>query len=83
MTPIEWTKNVLEKPYLEMITQMRAEESVEYAIKNDAACSPGAAFGAMVAARCAGITKGHQIGYCSSYDIEPNDSFVNYASFVF
>ena len=83
MTPQEWTHNVLEKPYLKMLQELRAEESVEYAFKTDCACSPGSAFGAMVAARCAGATKGLQIGYCSSYDIQPEDSFVNYASFVF
>jgi AmmeMemoRadiSam system protein B len=83
MTPLTWTRDVLEKPYLKMIKDLRAEESVEYAVKNEAACSPGAAFGAMVAARCAGANLGLQIGYCSSYDIQPGDSFVNYASFVF
>jgi AmmeMemoRadiSam system protein B len=62
---------------------MKGEESMDYAVKNKAACSSGAALGAVVAAGKAGIKKGQLIGYSTSYDLHQDDSFVGYTGIIY
>ena len=81
--PVEWVKTVNDKKYVDLLLDMKGEESVEYALKNKSACSPGAAFGAITAAKKRGVKKGELIGYSTSYERHRDTSFVGYAGIIY
>lgn len=82
-TPVEWVKEVNDKGYIDLLLAMEGAKSVEYSVKKRAACSPGAAYGALHAGLIAGAKEGHLIGYSTSYDIHKSESFVGYAGIIF
>ncbi len=81
--PVKWVKNINDKKYLDLLIEMKGEESINYALKNKSACSSGAAFGALSAAKCINIESGTLIGYSTSYDKHKDSSFVGYAGILF
>jgi len=81
--PVTWVKTVNDKKYIELLLKIQGDESIEYAIKNKAACSSGAAFGALTAAKIKGVKNGTLIGYSTSYDKHKDSSFVGYAGIIF
>ncbi len=83
MEPVEWVKNVNDKKYIDLLLTMNGKESIEFALKNKSACSSGAAFGALTAAREAGIQSGNLVGYNTSYDIHKDSSFVGYVGILY
>ena len=77
---------VLEENDGDVVRAMVSGESqrvLELAADTRAACSAGGAAAAMEFARLNGRKQGKLLGYASSYDIHPSDSFVGYASIVF
>lgn len=81
--PVKWVKTVNDKKYIDLLLSMNGEESVEYALKNKSACSGGAAYGALIAAKKSGIKSGTLVGYSTSYDKHKDSSFVGYAGILF
>ncbi|MCG8568528.1 MAG: AmmeMemoRadiSam system protein B, partial [Spirochaetes bacterium] len=80
---VQWVKEENDKGYLDLVVQMEEEKSLKYALTNKAACSAGAALGAMHAGKINGATKGNLIGYYTSYDIHQSSSFVGYGGVIF
>lgn len=83
LEPVEWVKKVNDKKYIDLLIEMKDKESLEYALKNKSACSSGAALGAMLIAKHAGVTSGNLMGYSTSYDKHKNSSFVGYAGILY
>ncbi len=83
MPPVEWVKNVNDKKYVDLLLAMKGSESVDYALKNRAACSAGAAFGALTLAKLSGVNDGLLVGYSTSYDRHRDTSFVGYAGIMY
>jgi hypothetical protein len=50
---------------------------------NQNACCPGAAATAIEAGRCLGASEAESIGYATSHDRSPGESFVGYVGIVF
>ncbi len=80
---VKWVKNSNDKGYIDLIVDMKEEESLKYAEKNMSACSSGAVLGTIVAAREMGVKKGELIGYHTSYDIRKDENFVGYCSVLY
>jgi MEMO1 family protein len=83
ITAIDWVRNINDKNYIDLLLSMKGEESMNYANSNKSACSSGAALGAVIIAKKAGIKSGKLIGYSTSYDLHPDESFVGYAGIIY
>jgi AmmeMemoRadiSam system protein B len=81
--PINWVKTVNDKQYIDLLINMKGEESINYALKNKSACSSGAAFGALTAGQLAKAKSGTMIGYSTSYDKHKDSSFVGYTGIMY
>ena len=62
---------------------MNPEGVMADGLQRQNACCAGAAAAAIAAAKRLGATKAHYIGYSSSHDKHPGDSFVGYAGMTF
>jgi MEMO1 family protein len=80
---IDWVKQTNDKKMVDMLVDLKSDQIVDNAIKNKSACSSGAALGAVIAARKAGVKQGRLIGYSTSFDLHPDDSFVGYAGIIY
>lgn len=81
--PVKWVKQINDRGYIELLLNMKGEESLDYANSKKSACSAGAAYGALYIAKKKGITKGELIGYSTSYDIRKDESFVGYTGIIY
>ena len=80
---VDWVRNVNDRRLIDLFVEMKTGDILDYALNNKAACSSGAALGAVVAAQKAGVKKGNLIGYGTSYDLHPDDSFVGYTGIIY
>lgn len=80
---VEWVKKVNDKGFIGLALRMDALGLLDHALKNDSACSAGAAASAMATCEVLGAKKGVLLDYYTSYDIMPDDSFVGYAGIVY
>jgi MEMO1 family protein len=80
---VRWVKNGNDARIIERMTAMDAEGVVKRALTESSACSPGAAATAMTFARSSGAEDAVVIGYATSYDKRPSDSFVGYVGVGF
>lgn len=83
ISPVDWVKKINDKKYIDLLIDMKGNESLEYALKNKSACSAGASFGALTVAKKSGVTSGNLIGYSTSYDKHKDSSFVGYAGILY
>ncbi len=77
---LDWVKNVNDAAFLEGVIAGNPELTLQRALEDHSACSPGAVLGAMGYAHAMGIQKAELAEYYTSADIEMADSFVGYAS---
>lgn len=77
---LDWVKRVNDAEFIASVMEGDAELSLQKALKNRSACSPGAVLGAMGFAHASGIQKAQLGGYHTSADVEMSESFVGYAS---
>jgi AmmeMemoRadiSam system protein B len=80
---VEWVKNVNDKGFIDWALRMDAEGLLKHAMENDSACSAGAAVSAMATCKALGAEKGILLGYYTSYDIMPDNSFVGYTGIIY
>lgn len=80
---LAWVKDENDRRLIDLVLRMRAEEIVGESLRNQNACCGGAAAAAVAAARQLGAKEGELLQYYTSYDIQPNSSFVGYAAIVF
>ena len=57
--------------------------ALERAARERSACSIGGAAAAMSFARATGAHSGRLLGYMTSHDIRPDESFVGYAGIIY
>lgn len=80
---VEWVKNVNDRGFIDCAVKMDAEGLIAHALKNDSACSAGAAASAIATCQSLGSKRGVLLDYYTSYDIMADKSFVGYAGIVF
>ena len=78
-----WVETVNDAEIIELMTAMKAEKTLQHALKQRSACSPGAAAAAIRFASAYGVEEGELIGYTTSYEIQPSDSFVGYTGILY
>jgi MEMO1 family protein len=79
---VKWVKEVNDKRFIDLALKMNAPGLLQAAGQDQSACSSGGAAAALTAAKTLGATKAIKIGYYTSYDVMPNDSFVGYVGIV-
>ena len=80
---VEWVKKVNDKGFIDCALKMDPEGLLDHALKNDSACSAGAAASALATCKAMGSGEGVLLDYYTSYDIMPDNSFVGYAGIVY
>lgn len=80
---VTWARDQNDRKIIDLMLAMNPEGLMEEALRHQNACCSGAAAAAIVAARRLGATTSHYIGYRSSHDKHPGDSFVGYAGMTF
>lgn len=80
---VQWVKEVNDKRIIDSFLSMNSPETLRRAAVDYSACSAGAAIAALERARGAGISRGTLLGYFTSYDIDPAESFVGYAAVAY
>ncbi len=78
-----WAKDSHDKKVIDWMTGMDTKAVISGALADHNACCPGAAAGAIAASRALGATTAKTVGYSSSYEKSPGDSFVGYAGILF
>jgi hypothetical protein len=78
-----WVTGTNDKAFIEALLAMNCELALTRAVKKDAACSPGAAIAALGFALESGASSAKLLGYSTSLELRPDDSFVGYAAIAF
>ncbi|HMA67042.1 MAG TPA: AmmeMemoRadiSam system protein B [Desulfosalsimonadaceae bacterium] len=79
----EWVKNKNDRRVIDAMLAMDPESVVNEALTNHNACCPGAAAASLAAAQQLGARNGQFVGYSSSYEHNPGDTFVGYGGVLF
>ena len=80
---VRWVRDVNDRRIVERMLALDAHDSLERARRERSACSVGGAAAAMSFARASGAREGTLVGYMTSWDVQPADSFVGYAGIVY
>ena len=83
---VKWVRDVNDRGLIDLILDMRADDVVGEAMRNQSACGAGAIAAVTAACKTAGASKGLLLDYTTSYDVRPRDgadTFVGYAGIVF
>jgi len=80
---VRWVRDVNDRRIVERMLELDAHDSLERARRERSACSVGGAAAAMSFARASGAREGTLVGYMTSWDVQPADSFVGYAGIVY
>ena len=79
---VKWVKEVNDKRFLDALLKLDAGGALADALQDQSSCSPGGAIAAMAGAQKMGATKALLVGYYTSYDVMPADSFVGYGGVI-
>jgi len=80
---VDWVRDENDKKAIDRMLAMDPEGLIAEGLGSGNACCSGAAGAAIAAAALLGSTKAHYVGYSSSYEKHPGDSFVGYAGVLF
>ncbi|KAA0004051.1 MAG: AmmeMemoRadiSam system protein B, partial [Thermoplasmata archaeon] len=80
---LKWVTEVNDKRMIDLFLSMKAQEILDEASKNGNCCCSAAAATAITALKAAGAKKGYLIDYYTSYEINPDFSFVGYAGVIY
>jgi AmmeMemoRadiSam system protein B len=72
-----------DKGFIDALLGMNCELALTHAVKKDSACSSGAAVAALGFALESGASSARLLGYSTSLELRPDDSFVGYAAIAF
>ena len=78
-----WVREVNDRRIVESMLALDIEAALDRADRERSACSIGGAAAAMSFARACGAGSGRLVGYMTSHDIHPGESFVGYAGILF
>jgi MEMO1 family protein len=82
-TAVRWVRDENDRRVIEAMLTLDPERGMAEADSRQNACCPGAAAAAIQAGRALGAATAETIGYATSYDRSPGDSFVGYVGIVF
>jgi AmmeMemoRadiSam system protein B len=80
---LDWVRHENDRRVIEAMLNMEPDKVMKEALANHNACCAGAVATALSAGRHMGAEKSAMIGYATSYDKSPGDSFVGYVGIVF
>jgi AmmeMemoRadiSam system protein B len=80
---VKWVKEVNDKRIVDALLALELDNALEYASREQSACSVGGAVAAARFAARTGAEKGKLLEYKTSYDVYPGPSFVGYAGIIF
>jgi AmmeMemoRadiSam system protein B len=80
---LEWVRDVNDRRILESMLALDIDAALDRAARERSACSIGGAAAAMSFARAMGARSGRLVGYMTSHDVHPGESFVGYAGILF
>jgi AmmeMemoRadiSam system protein B len=80
---VDWVRDHNDRQAIDRMLGMDPEGLIAEGMANQNACCSGAAAAAITAADALGATHAKLVGYTSSYDSHPGDSFVGYAGVLF
>jgi MEMO1 family protein len=78
-----WVRGANDKRFIDALLAMDGALALERGEKERSACSSGAAAAALAFAQAAGASRSRLLGYATSLELRPDDSFVGYASIAF
>lgn len=78
-----WAKDDNDKKVIDLMLDMNPEIVIREGLSKYNACCAGAAAAAISASKALGAHTSQLVGYCSSYEKSPGDSFVGYAGVLF
>ena len=79
----EWVKNQNDKRVIDAMLAMDPEQIIKEALAHHNACCPGAAAAAVSALKDLGASEARFVGYSSSFEHHPGDTFVGYGGVVY
>ncbi len=80
---LDWVKGVNDREMLDFMIGIESLAAIDHARKNRSACSIGGAALAIEWAKLNGREKGRLVGYSTSFDKQPSDSFVGYGGILY
>lgn len=80
---VDWVVKVNDKKMIDLFLAMNPDAILDVANSDHNCCCSAAAATAVTAIKALGAKKGHLIDYYTSYDIQPNSSFVGYAGVLY
>jgi AmmeMemoRadiSam system protein B len=80
---VRWVKEENDRSFVEALLAGDPKRVLREAERSNNACCPGGAAAAVSAAGHAGARRGYLVDYRTSYDIQPDRSFVGYAGVVY
>ncbi len=78
-----WAKDTNDKSIIDHMLAMNPEKIIREGLSNSNACCAGAAAAAVSASKALGASTSRIVGYSSSHEKHPDDSFVGYAGILF
>lgn len=79
----DWVKNQNDRTIIKRMMEMNPSVIIREGVSNQNACCAGAAAAAIAASKALGATSSKMVGYSSSYEKSPGDSFVGYAGLLY
>lgn len=80
---VDWVRDHNDRKAIDRMLAMDPERLIAEGIASQNACCSGAAAATIAAADVLGAKKGQLVGYSSSYEKHPGDSFVGYTGILF
>lgn len=80
---VEWVRSENDRKIIDIMLKMDPEAVITEALAQQNACCSGAAAAAIAAVRKLGAESAETIAYATSYDKNPDSSFVGYAGVLF
>lgn len=80
---LEWVRRENDRRLIEAVLALDPERVIAEGLRRKSACCPGAAAAALAAGRELGAAAAETVGYATSHDRSPGQSFVGYAGVVF
>jgi len=80
---VDWVRNHNDRNAIDRMLAMDPEGLIAEGIANQNACCSGAAAAAITTTTALGTKKSSYVGYSSSYEKHPGDSFVGYTGILF
>ena len=79
----EWVRDTNDRRVIDAMIAMNPQGVIDEGLSNHNVCCPGAAAAAIAAAKSLGARESELLGYSSSFETSPGDTFVGYAGIVY